>query len=85
MTEKRTHPLTEEELADLEVYREAALARGFATGPVDRENSEAACRRVYRAAGLAEPREIFWAESPMGGVLTAAMLKLLSDEKLVDL
>ncbi|MFJ3922053.1 DUF6745 domain-containing protein [Streptomyces sp. NPDC090022] len=39
-----------------------------ATGPADRAAAEDGVRRAYRAAGLAQPRQIVWAASPRAAV-----------------
>ncbi|WP_432042445.1 DUF6745 domain-containing protein [Streptomyces cadmiisoli] len=39
-----------------------------ATGAADRAAAEAGVRLAYRAAGLAEPRRVLWAESPCAAV-----------------
>lgn len=39
-----------------------------ATGPADRPAAEAAVRLAYRLAGLPEPAEIVWADSPLAAV-----------------
>ncbi|MFG2994170.1 DUF6745 domain-containing protein [Streptomyces sp. NPDC048257] len=49
---------------DVDVWRAAAAA----TGPADRAAAEAGVRLAYRAAGLAEPERIVWADSPRAAV-----------------
>ncbi|MGF1242384.1 DUF6745 domain-containing protein, partial [Streptomyces sp. 2-6] len=39
-----------------------------ATGPADRGAAEEGVRLAYRAAGLAEPEQIIWADSPPAAV-----------------
>ncbi|MFF8837247.1 DUF6745 domain-containing protein [Streptomyces sp. NPDC015130] len=39
-----------------------------ATGPADRAAAEAGVRLAYRAAGLAEPARVLWADSPLAAV-----------------
>ncbi|GAA3426161.1 DUF6745 domain-containing protein [Streptosporangium sandarakinum] len=46
----------------------------FRAGPADRPEAEAGVRLAYRAAGLAEPGEIVWADSPLAGARAAALL-----------
>ncbi|MFJ4870156.1 DUF6745 domain-containing protein [Streptomyces sp. NPDC088757] len=47
-----------------------------ATGPADRAAAEAGVRLAYRTAGLAEPRRVLWADSPLAAV---ALLEDLAD------
>ncbi|WP_394437791.1 DUF6745 domain-containing protein [Streptomyces sp. SGAir0957] len=56
--------------ADLAHWRAVAAA----TGPADRDAAEAGVRRAYRAAGLAEPERILWADSPRAAVLLLVRL-----------
>ncbi|MFJ6484740.1 DUF6745 domain-containing protein [Streptomyces sp. NPDC091682] len=51
-------------MTDIDVWRAAAAA----TGPADRAAAEAGVRLAYRAAGLAEPERIVWADSPREAV-----------------
>ncbi|WP_418960114.1 DUF6745 domain-containing protein [Streptomyces tritici] len=59
----------------LSVDRWRAIAA--ATGPADRAAAEAGVRLAYRLAGLAEPSEIRWADSPRAAV---ALVKELTDK-----
>jgi hypothetical protein len=62
--------------------QEAALARirdewagiGLGVGATDRHAAEAGVRLAYQAAGLAPPERVVWLDSPLRGVLAAAMV-----------
>jgi hypothetical protein len=49
-------------------YADKWRAIAAATGPADRSAAEEGVRLAYRAAGLAAPDRIVWADSPLSGV-----------------
>ncbi|QIP83474.1 hypothetical protein GLX30_04675 [Streptomyces sp. Tu 2975] len=49
-------------------YADKWRAIAAATGPADRSAAEEGVRLAYRAAGLAAPDRIVWADSPLAGV-----------------
>ncbi|MGW8363907.1 DUF6745 domain-containing protein [Streptomyces wedmorensis] len=49
--------------------RDRWRAVAAATGPADRTAAEAGVRLAYRTAGLAEPRRVLWAGSPLAAVV----------------
>jgi hypothetical protein len=71
----RTEPFTEEEIAGIIAYREEMLAKGLATGPIDRDLAEKAVRNVYTVNELEEPQYVLWADSPFAGAVTSALVK----------
>jgi hypothetical protein len=50
------------------------LARLFSTAAADRPRAEAAVRRLYAAAGFAEPRHFLWFDSPCAASWPLALL-----------
>ncbi|MEV8094141.1 DUF6745 domain-containing protein [Kitasatospora sp. NPDC085879] len=50
-------------------------AAAAATGPADRAAAERAVRAAYRAAGLPEPAEVRWFDSPLAAVRAALALR----------
>ncbi len=55
------------------------VGHGLTLRPADRARAEAGVRLVYRAAGLAPPRRVVWAGSPLAGVVAALALTARSD------
>jgi len=74
---KKLAHLTPQQLDQLVVYRDRWTRIGLATGPLDRQRAQTAVCAVYRAAGLQPPRHYFYASSPIGGALMAALLQFL--------
>ena len=66
----RAHPLTAAERARLPEFVQKWTGIGLSTKPVDDGRAERALCRLYRSAGLAEPR-IVWAPCPMTAMLSA--------------
>jgi len=54
--------------------RAAWLAQLHSTEPADRPRAEAGVRRLYAAAGFAEPRHFIWYESPFEASWAVALL-----------
>jgi hypothetical protein len=54
--------------------RAAWLAQLFSTEPADRPRAEDGVRRLYKAAGFAEPRHFVWYESPFEASWPVALL-----------
>ena len=69
----RTTPFTPDELAQIATTRDEWMRVGLSTDPIDRVETEAAIRTVYRTAGIDEPRIWIWMTSPLG-VVTAGSL-----------
>jgi hypothetical protein len=67
--------LTKHQESQFSVYRDKWTAIGLATGRANRAAAEKACREAYEVAGLTPPKMILWAESPMGLLLTAKLIK----------
>ena len=51
---------------------------GLCTKRADRKKAEQACRDAYVVAGLEPPKMIFWAESPVGLLMAAKLVKEIS-------
>jgi hypothetical protein len=67
--------LTKKQEARFEEFRNKWTAIGLNTDRANRSVAEASCREVYKVAGLEEPKVILWAQSPMGLLLTAKLVK----------
>ena len=74
---KKINELTKEQESKFTDYVNKWLEIGLCTKRANRALAERYCRDAYRSAGLEEPKYIFWAESPMGLLLTAKLLKEL--------
>ena len=74
---KKINELTKEQESKFSDYVNKWLDIGLCTKRANRALAERYCRDAYRSAGLEEPKYIFWAESPMGLLLTAKLLKEL--------
>ncbi|MGW6738989.1 hypothetical protein [Streptomyces sp. NPDC055013] len=55
------------------------LAHGLATGPADRDETEAGVAEAYRAAGLEPPTMFVWLDSPLAGVVGSWVLSGAKD------
>lgn len=66
--------LTPEQAARLPEFRDKWLKIGLATGPTDRAAVEAGVDTTYKAAGLPPPALKIWLQSPLEGVIAAAIL-----------
>lgn len=58
--------LTEEHTKHFDEYVKKWTTIGLSTGKTDRKKAETCVLRAYKAADLAEPGEMFWAQSPLG-------------------
>jgi hypothetical protein len=67
-------PLTDAQMAQVRAVAEGWVQSGLSTQRCDRARAEEAVRQVYRTAGLEEPRQIVWMDSPMGGVFAVALM-----------
>ena len=67
--------LTTEQVAAMPSYVAEWIGHGTCTEPANRPRAEAAIRRMYAQAGLAEPR-IIWFESPLSAALGVHVLKV---------
>lgn len=67
MTEKITK-LTEAQKELMPEYVKKWTDIGLATGPVDKEGAISAVKKAYRAAGLSEPTNFYYASSPMDAI-----------------
>ncbi|HEY5418236.1 MAG TPA: hypothetical protein VIK41_25550, partial [Gemmatimonadaceae bacterium] len=61
-------------MTSLSELRSTWLEQLLSTAPADRPRAEAAVRRLYRAADLAEPRQILWFDSPFRASWVIALL-----------
>jgi hypothetical protein len=61
-------------VTSLSELRSTWLEQLLSTAPADRPRAEAAVRRLYRAADLAEPRQILWFDSPFRASWVIALL-----------
>lgn len=57
------------------VYRDKWIKIGLCTKRANRKAAEKACNEAYKRAGLKSPKHIFWAESPIGLLMTAKLIK----------
>jgi hypothetical protein len=60
-----SNELTEEQKAKIPLLVEKWTAIGMSTEPTDRKRAEEGVRLAYEQANLAQPKDIFWFESPM--------------------
>jgi hypothetical protein len=67
-----TGTLLPEHLALITKVREHRERLGRCTERCDRPAAEAAVRWAYTTAGLSEPAQVIWRDSPLGGVVAAA-------------
>ena len=72
--------MSDEFKASLPERAQRYIDRGLSTGDVDREKMQDAVRRVYKAAGLDEPKIFVWMESPYQGCIAAWWLIKLLEE-----
>jgi hypothetical protein len=72
---KKIKKLTEEQKAQLSVYREKWLEIGLSCGPCDFEKAKKAAHKAYRAADLKPPKQIILTNSPISGAVASAMYK----------
>ena len=70
--------LTSEQIAKFSEYVEKWKTVGLCTKRANRQLAEKYCREAYKVAGLSEPKFIFWAQSPIGLLLTAKLIKELA-------
>ena len=73
-----TKNLTEEQRAKFPEYVKKWTDIGLCTKRADRKKAEQACKEAYKVAGLEDPKVIIWAESPIGLLLTAKLIKEIS-------
>ena len=71
--------LTEEQTAQLEVYRDKWIDIGLSCEPLDYDRAVAAATAAYEVAGLAPPQKFYVADSPMSAVLLVADLRKNGD------
>lgn len=72
--------LTAEQKSQLDVYSKKWIEIGLSTTRANREFAEKWCREAYKVVGMDEPKLILWAESPIGLLLTAKVLKVIQAE-----
>ena len=72
---KKIERLTDEQVAQLPVYRDKWLAIGLSTEPLDLEKAKSAAIKAYKLAGLKPPQRVFHFQSPMSAALGASILK----------
>jgi hypothetical protein len=70
-----TDVLTDEQAAATAAAAEDWARVAVSTEPCDRPAAERAVREAYRAAGLAVPRVLVWADSPLAGLLAGVLLR----------
>jgi hypothetical protein len=74
MSEKYIESLTEEQEAQIPVYRDKWIKIGRNVGPVDRERAEKAVDLAYKCANQTPPEQKIWALSPQAGAEMAARI-----------
>ncbi len=67
--------LTPEQEAQLEVYYEKWLAIGLSTTRMDKKVAKKAVNEVYKVAGLAPPKNYYFADSPLAALEQIRVLK----------
>lgn len=72
MTDK-IKELTPEDHKRIPEIREEFIKIGTATGPANREETEAAVRQAYEQVGLKAPEKILWFRSPREGAIAKAI------------
>ena len=80
---KKIMSLTDEQTARLAEIRDEWIEIGLATGPADRQATEAAVAEAYRVAGLEPPKIFIWVDSPLAGVYAQAMISTLKVQERV--
>jgi hypothetical protein len=70
--------LTKEQEAKFPEYIKKWTDIGLCTKRANRKEAERYCREAYKVAGLEEPKFIFWAESPLGLLMAAKLIKEVS-------
>ena len=63
----------EESTNNAAALREKWLAVALSTGPGDREAAQSAARELYKRAGLKPPEGYVWLDSPLEGIVAAAV------------
>jgi hypothetical protein len=66
--------LTDEQVAQQEVYRDKWIKIGLSTDPACRDKAEAAIKQMYTAASIPQPQKIVWCGSPLSQGLTRAII-----------
>ena len=72
---KKIEKLKEDQIAKFTEYVQKWLKIGLCTKRADRKLAETLCKAAYKSAGLEEPKLILWAESPLGMLMTAKLVK----------
>ena len=75
----RTELMTKQELEALAQWRDECLARGRATGPVDRATTQEGITAMYAAIGKGPP-QFLWFKSAAAGLLAIGVLGQLTDQ-----
>ena len=78
---KRVDALTDEQRARFAEWVEKWTAIGLATGPADRPKFERSVAKCYQAAGLAPPKRVVWATSPLVMAVAAPTASFLIELK----
>ena len=66
--------LNSQEREQADAIRREWLDIATCTEPADRDSAEAAIRQIYEAAGHEAPTEFIWVDSPLAGVVFAAVV-----------
>jgi hypothetical protein len=71
--------LTPAQEAEAWRFAEESLRRQLSTEPVDEQEAETLLRQVYKVAGLAPPRRVYWLDGPLQ--LAAVMMQPSREER----
>jgi hypothetical protein len=74
--------LTKEQESQLDVYKNKWLKIGLSISETNKQRAEQAIRDAYVMAGLDAPKIIFWAQSPIGLLMTAKLIKETASSKI---
>lgn len=75
MSKIKISKLTKKQVALFPAWREKYLAKGLATGPIDRIDARRIINQIYEDGGLAPPRYVIFLDSPKAGMVGANLVK----------
>ena len=84
MARTKITTLTPEQEAQIPVWREAWRAIGLSSERIVPDEARSAIRELYASAGMAAPKAIFVAQSPMQALLMRAVIQALGGDQLRD-
>lgn len=70
--------ITKQQESQMSLYKEKWLKNGLSCDPLDFENAKPALADAYRAAGAEPPRFVFHMQSPIGGAVGSACMKVVA-------